>query len=188
MAIELSDLTFTEQDDIVPESGQYDQIVNTYIVNTLAGNDRITGTGIEGALSPYGFINEGILNTADGDDIITGVRTDGFSGFNIINWGTLNTGEGDDLIDGSQGEFGYATSGIDATGTLNAGGGDDTITGAGTQDGIRVETGTLNMGEGNDLINASGSYWGLGLSLSDGGTIDTGNGEDSVICGEEFFN
>src|SRR4028119_2489943 len=107
MAIELSDLTFTEQDDIVPESGQYDQIVNTYIVNTLAGNDRITGTGTEEG-PPYGFKNEGILNTADGDDIIIGkiiIDDSPFSsgGFNIINWGTLNTGEGDDLIDGTQG-------------------------------------------------------------------------------------
>src|SRR4028118_218860 len=107
MAIELSDLTFTEQDDIVPESGQYDAIVNTYIVNTLAGNDRITGTAIEGGGDSYGFKNEGILNTSDGDDIITGNAINdssffGGDGFGIINWGTLNTGEGDDLIDGGE--------------------------------------------------------------------------------------
>src|SRR4028118_1776189 len=140
MVLDLSSISFTEQDDIVPESGYDEQILNTGIVNTLAGNDRITGTVIEGAFPPYGFINEGILNTADGDDIITGVIYDPYAssgGFNIINSGTLNTGEGDDLIDGSQGNYGsWGFSGINTTGTLNAGGGDDTITGVGTQDGI----------------------------------------------------
>jgi len=43
MAIELSNLTFTEQDDIVPASG-VEPILNTGIANTLIGNDQITGT------------------------------------------------------------------------------------------------------------------------------------------------
>src|SRR4028118_1876050 len=120
MTIELSTITFTEQDDIVPESGYDEQILNTGIVNTLAGNDRITGTVIEGAFPPYGFINEGILNTADGDDIITGKvipYSSSGGGFNIINWGTLSTGEGDDLIDGTQGDSGSLTRrGADAPG------------------------------------------------------------------------
>jgi hypothetical protein len=36
MAIELSNLTFTNQDDIVPSSG-VEEILNTDIANTLAG-------------------------------------------------------------------------------------------------------------------------------------------------------
>jgi len=73
MAIELSNLTFTEQDDVVPASG-VEEILNTGITNTLAGNDRITGTkDIISATSPtYSIFNSGTLNTADGDDIITG--------------------------------------------------------------------------------------------------------------------
>ncbi|WP_445250746.1 hypothetical protein [Microcoleus sp. OTE_8_concoct_300] len=43
MAIELSNLTFTDEDDIVPASG-VEEILNTGITNTLAGNDRILGT------------------------------------------------------------------------------------------------------------------------------------------------
>jgi hypothetical protein len=43
MAIELSNLTFTDQADIVPPSG-VEEILNTGIANTLAGNDTITGT------------------------------------------------------------------------------------------------------------------------------------------------
>jgi hypothetical protein len=46
MAIELSNLTFTEQDDVVPASG-VDAIVNTGIANTLAGNDIINATNTQ---------------------------------------------------------------------------------------------------------------------------------------------
>jgi hypothetical protein len=45
MAIELSNIIFTDQDDVVPVSG-VEEIVNTGIANTLAGNDIITGTGL----------------------------------------------------------------------------------------------------------------------------------------------
>jgi hypothetical protein len=44
MAIELSTLMFTEQDDVVPQPGA-EQIVNLGIANTLGGDDIITGTG-----------------------------------------------------------------------------------------------------------------------------------------------
>jgi hypothetical protein len=67
MAIELSNLTFTEQDDIVPVSG-VEEIVNTGIANTLAGNDRIAGSG-----GTYSIYNSGTLNTSDGNDVIIGV-------------------------------------------------------------------------------------------------------------------
>jgi hypothetical protein len=42
MAIELSAITFTDQDDIIPASGE-DEILNTGTANTLAGNDIING-------------------------------------------------------------------------------------------------------------------------------------------------
>ena len=194
MVLDLSSIWFTEQDDIVPESGYYQQIINRSWVDTYAGNDRISGTGIEG--ETYGFKNEGILNTDDGDDIITGTllynrHSSTRGGFSIINFGTLNTGEGNDWIYGG-GSYGYTVfSGIYTPGTLNAGGGDDIITGVGSKDGIIVEEGTLNMGEGNDLINASGygegGEGGIGLSLWYGGTIDTGNGDDSIIITEGGF-
>jgi hypothetical protein len=66
MTIELSSLTFTEQDDVVPVFG-VEEIVNRGTTNTLAGNDRITGTG-----NNYGFINVGTLNTDNDNDIIIG--------------------------------------------------------------------------------------------------------------------
>ena len=100
MAIELSNLTFTDEDDIVPLFGA-EQILNTGIANTFAGNDRITGT--YGPDSDIGFKNVGVLNTDDGNDTITGIGNPlafdiGESG--IFNSGTFNMGEGDDVITG----------------------------------------------------------------------------------------
>jgi hypothetical protein len=59
---------FTEQDDVVPQSGA-EQIVNLGIANTLGGDDIITGTG-----GRFRFLNYGTLNTDDGNDMLTGIR------------------------------------------------------------------------------------------------------------------
>jgi hypothetical protein len=120
MAIEVSNLTFTEQDDIVPESG-VEQIVNTGIANTLAGNDTITGTGsrVDYYSSLYRISNTDTFNTGEGDDVITGTAI--VSGF--INTGTFNTDEGDDIITAD----GLLTRGLKKTGTFNTGEGDDVI-------------------------------------------------------------
>jgi hypothetical protein len=201
MTIELSFLMFTEQDDIVPQSGQSEPISNTYIANTLAGNDRITGTLVDDF--PYydpnnysGFINVGELNTDDGNDIITGELVYSIrhsprpSGYNIINFGLLNTGEGNDRIDGSYRNFyGYfrAYGGIYNSGTLNAGEGDDTISGLGIGlDGF-VNNGTLNTEDGNDIITAfsvfhfNSTYPGTGFLNNEGSTLNTGEGNDTII-------
>ena len=201
MAIGLSALIFTEQDDIVPEAGQYHQIFNTYIANTLAGNDSITGTIYDD--DPYydpnnysGFINWGELNTDDGNDIITGRvlyahHSDRPSGYNIINFGTLNTGEGNDMIDGSNQNGGYFPlySGIYNSGTLNAGEGDDTITAVGVGSEGFDNYGTLNTEDGNDIITAFSGYHGgfgysgIGFLNGEGSTLDTGEGNDTIIGG-----
>jgi hypothetical protein len=229
VAIQLSDLIFTEQDDIVPQSGQYYPIFNTYIANTLAGNDSITGTISDDYLyynpnNYSGFINAGELNTDDGSDIITGRiiyarHSQRPSGYNIINFGTLNTGEGNDVIDGSYQNSGYfpSYSGIYNSGTLNAGEGDDTITGYGTEYGLLSEDGTLNTEDGNDILTFSGGDYGILLNRYDfsnferstlntgegndiitgigskygiinGITVNTGNGQDSIISEGSFIN
>jgi hypothetical protein len=202
MAIELSDLTFTEQDDIVPESGQSDQIVNRYTTypfvstNTLAGNDRITGTFVDHAYySPeqhYGFKNVGVLNTNDGNDTIIGELVYGrfggnYSAYNILNYGTVNTGEGDDII---QGGYQYGASyavyhGIYNSGTLNMGEGNDTITGVGNREGHGfVNNGTLNTEDGNDIITAIGED--SNGFRNEGGTLNMGDGNDTIIGGAEY--
>jgi len=111
MAIELSNLTFNDEDDIVPSFG-VEQILNTGVANTLAGNDTIIGTGDTYKLfypEGVGILNFGTFNTAEGNDLITG--TGSLRG--IDNSGTLNTADGNDTITG--GGF----HGIDNYGTLN---------------------------------------------------------------------
>src|SRR4028118_1000756 len=101
MAIELSNLTFTEQDDIVPAFG-VEEILNTGIANTLAGNDRIIGVGAVGSGSSTfnsGIYNSGTLNTGNGNDIIEGHSNGNRNGIN--NSGNLYTGDGNDIITGT---------------------------------------------------------------------------------------
>src|SRR4028118_361533 len=114
MPIELSAITFTEQGDFVPESGE-EEILNNDFANTLAGNDLIVGNSensySDNSISSNGnrisgVYNSGTLNTDDGNDLIigTGKPTDLILGSrqNIIsgihNIGMLNTGDGNDEI------------------------------------------------------------------------------------------
>src|SRR4028119_949376 len=119
MTIELSDLTFTEQDDIVPQSG-VEEILNTDIANTLAGNDKIIGTSEAYGFNDYGFKNVGVLNTDDGNDTITGHGTD--TGIIIGYLHTLDTGNGDDVFTGTGTIYGFENSG-----TFNTSDGNDII-------------------------------------------------------------
>jgi hypothetical protein len=205
MAIELSTITFTDQDDIFPSSG-VERILNTGVANTLAGNDTIIGTG-ETIKHFYpegvGILNSGTLNTAEGNDLITGAGT--VRG--IDNYGTLNTAEGNDTITGE------GFHGIDNYGTLDTAEGNDLITAYGSVYGI-YNDGTLNTAEGNDLITASGGAYGIyngsfDFNTGDGndtingsgdlydinnnGFIDTGDGDDiltgtGAICNEGIIN
>lgn len=195
MAIELSDLTFTEQDDIVPESGNA-QILSSsndsHTVNTLAGNDRITGSSIGNNyydVLGYGFKNEGELNTDDGDDVITGITSENSfidNNYGFVNVDILNTGRGNDAIFGS-GYYirtGYY-NGIYNSGTLNVGEGDDRIDGYGNGDYGLVNNGTLNTEDGNDIITAIAQYnivWQVSTGFrNEGGTLHMGEGNDTII-------
>jgi hypothetical protein len=85
MEIELSNIIFTDQDDIVPPSGVEERLINTEIANTLAGDDILNGdddilNGDTGNLDTFwstprliGIFNIGTLNTNDGNDILTGI-------------------------------------------------------------------------------------------------------------------
>jgi hypothetical protein len=186
MAIELSNLMFTEQDDLVPQSGM-EEIVNSGIANTLAGNDTINGRG-----GIYSILNIGTLNTADGNDIITAIRS-----FEIIEeypndfgagirneGGTIDTGDGNDTLTGvhnfNQRKNSFDGYGIDnERGIINTGNGDDLITGLNQAVGgvgIRSLSGIINTGDGSDRVIATAR---VGISSVET-AFNTGNGDDRI--------
>ncbi len=184
MSIELSDLTFSEQDDVVPQLGKKDTIFNNGIANTLAGNDTITSFGnsfyLEDPSKQYSFLNFGTLNMAEGNDIITvDTPSDG-----LLNFGTFNTAEGNDIITvDSEGATGIVNSG-----TLNTGEGYDIITikgGKGNSEYLTepsprglLNFGTFNTAGGDDAITAE-SYSDA-ILIQDGSIFDTGDGNDRI--------
>jgi hypothetical protein len=193
MAIELSDLTFTEQDDVVPVSGVEEIINNMGIANTLAGNDMING--LSRGLNSYGFRNSGTLNTGEGNDILTGTFNEPNSGFfgvvglyNVI--GIIDTGDGNDIITGIiEGASIYSNSGIfSIQGTIDTGNGNDIITGITPQGiGIFSRDSTINTGDGNDTITGTGLSFNPGIWLS-GTSLDTGKGNDIITGYSGIYN
>jgi hypothetical protein len=177
MTIELSNVTFTEQDDIVPASGM-EQIVNSGIANTLAGNDRIDGTG-----NDYGLKNVGTLNTDDGNDTVTGYATSSGNGITIGFGSTLDSGKGNDVIIGYS--FRNGGNGIVNVGTFNTSDGNDWISASGSENGF-INRGVFNTDDGDDTITGFSSRFGI---ITDPGSIlDTGNGEDSISFSGSFIN
>jgi Ca2+-binding RTX toxin-like protein len=197
MPIELSNLTFTNQADVVPMSG-VEQILNTGIANTLAGNDTITGikqvgTPIETSFFYAIFNDQGLIDTGDGNDIITGINKEVNSAFGISGYrSTINTGNGNDIITGIiEDVAGSAIQMIDSI--INTGDGDDVIMGKVSFDSITSDAITngldfslvdlsqirlVDTGNGNDTIMGIGD---TGIS-NFSNTIKTGEGND-VITG-----
>jgi len=209
MVIELSNLTFTEQDDIVPASG-VDQITNTGIANTLAGRDIITGTAIGGSATPgmynvvYGIYNSNTLNTDDGDDIIMGIFSDPEGNskdfeqyFGLSNnQGIIDTGDGNDEIIGIDNTALYtnrvnsfSTGFSSYLGIVNTGNGHDIIMGTGQFNGVVNYEATINTGNGNDMIAGTGNnlfgIWNVRDTLNTT-TFNTGDGNDRII-GDGFY-
>ena len=149
MALELSTIWFTSQDDIVPASG-VEQIFNTGIANTLDGNDILIGTGAN-----FGFVNYGTINTAGGRDIIIGTSNKGYIGINNAIGASIGTGDGNDTI--------ISTGVIYNGGSINTGNGNDSIIANQGFDG----SGGVSLGDGDDYIKSFGA-----------GNFNGGNGND----------
>jgi hypothetical protein len=168
MTFNFADIKWTVNDDLVI---QPETIVNPLgsIVDTLAGDDTISGKG-----GSFGIFNTGTINTSKGNDSILGLSGEQVS---IVNDGTINTGAGNDLISG-QGRAGISNSDI-----INTGVGDDTIIGIG---GSRVglgNSGWIDTGKGNDSITGKGGAGGIANAR----TIDTGDGNDSIVASSSVF-
>jgi hypothetical protein len=204
MAIELSDITFTDQDDRVPLSGQ-EQIFNTGIANTFAGRDVIEGrvnidnisTAIPiniddpdlGSDLILGIYNDtgGIIDTGDDNDVITGISTgrEGVIpnyGYGIINRGIISTGNGNDELS----SISLGLNALDGTinreseGIIDTGNGNDEIRGSGQRLGIVIEPNSiLDSGKGDDYIRGTGVTTGGGI-LNNSYTFNTGDGDDTI--------
>jgi hypothetical protein len=201
MAIELSTLTFTDKDDIVPTSGMV-EIHNTGgTTNTFAGNDIINAANEE-IINPfesrYSFINSAYtLNTGDGDDVITAI----FNDLNNSEWADyaiynrsagIYTGDGNDIVTGilnQSGGSGGAGIYNDGLGNIETSDGNDIITGI-DNTGLESNIGIYNKyshittGDGNDTITGTAS--GIGFRNNNAGRIETGKGED-IIIGSSIF-
>ena len=173
--------------DTIAGTGDYYGIYSLGTINTDTGNDTITGTGRG---SYYGIYNDGTIDTGAGNDTITGTS---IGGFGIINNGIINTGIGNDTIAGTSAR----AYGIKNNGTIDTGAGNDTITGTGGYFGI-VNNGTINTGTGNDTVYAlKGGFLGDGkiylgadndeLKGFGAGSFYGGAGIDKLFFGEGTY-
>jgi hypothetical protein len=196
MAIQLSDITFTDEDDIVPVSG-VDQIFNPGIANTLAGNDLIIGTSTISDFNPVGINNFfGFINTGDGDDTLIGTVTGSGFGYGIQNYdanlgtgGVIDTGAGKDTIIAIGPIYGIYQYNIIKTGSdddiITATGGDSIVGSAYGAQGI-LNGGFIDTGDGHDTItgivmSAFGSAEGYANSgIYNISSIDSGDGDDTI--------
>jgi Ca2+-binding RTX toxin-like protein len=175
------------------------QVLSAGVIDTLAGNDSISGTG-----TGYNGSN-GTWYCEDLDTIGPGCEYgcchswvyrppgDGGTGTGIDNRGSIWGGNGNDSISGTgtggtggDGGSGGEGIGISNSGTIFGGAGDDSISGIGIgpSDGTAVATGISNSGtifggEGNNSISGSISAI-SGRGISNSGTINTGSGNDSI--------
>jgi len=137
MTSKISNLTFTDEDDIASMSA-VEQILNTEVANTLATDDIIIGTG-----NDYGFENISVLSTDDSNDTITGIENldpEFDSSYDLVNSGTLKADEDNDLLTGTLREDDLVSSG-----TLKADEDNDIITGTASRNGLRGGTDPYTM-------------------------------------------
>jgi len=198
MAINLSDITFTDEGDILPsidgEPTYAPEPISLFgaTVNTLAGNDILNGSNSNHLTYNSGFWNYlGTLNTNSGNDAIRGINENPYNTYSsdnsgIVNRGnnsdpseigvaTINTGDGDDRIEG----IGGSGSGIkNVIGIIDTGDGNDWISGSGYRYGIITEVTTIDTGNGNDTI--TGNSGGTGIDSRANTTINTGDGNDII--------
>jgi hypothetical protein len=200
--IYLDDVTFTDEDDIVPLSGKaiLDNTSLFRVVNTLAGNDILTADNeTEGEYGFYyvAFNNQSTLNTGEGNDSITGIvsqKTDRpWEHFGILNDrsfsnvdpGRIDTGDGDDVITGiiQPDIFGNGIENSD--GSIDTGDGNDKIIGTTqTNIGIYDREGFINTGNGQDTITGTAGFLGIQIGTYLGpqllSVLDTGKDNDII--------
>ena len=179
MTLELSTITFTDQDDIVPALGMEETRISHTAgieIDTGDGNDLIIGISEEIGdaifISGYPSIALTSLNTGDGNDTIIGTSID--TGININDLASLDTEKGEDII------IGTGSYGITNYYLFNTGDGNDIVIGTGRRNGYGiVNGGFMETGDGNDIITGTTTS-GYGINNTFGNTLNTGEGDDII--------
>ena len=173
-------ITFTNGKDTVTGDGDTFGIRIDGDINTLGGNDALTGTGTASASKGIWIL--ATLDTGSGNDTITGTGTGTESPSNGIfldSTALLDTGNDNDTITGTAEDAGTGIFLNAGSPGIKTGAGNDEVIGksdSGT--GIDVNSSALETGNGNDIILGTGT---TGVKLVTGGTIKTGNGSDTII-------
>jgi hypothetical protein len=187
MTYYLSAVNFTEQDDIIEPGNPSnpEPLFNGYNDNayTLGGNDRITGYAmatLSGTPNATGLHNSyyGIINTGIGRDVITGV---GYPS-DPDQSGIYNLGS---IETGDEGDYLYSYGSLDNRGLVSLGDGGDYLY-AGVSASIAMteealkNSGTLEAGNGDDSLVVIGSFPNYGW-------VSLGSGNDSINL-NAYFN
>jgi hypothetical protein len=167
MTYHLSSFNFTDQDDIVPESGE-EALINVGFANSLAGNDKIEGIGDPNISTGLHNYYNATIDTGSGRDKIIGIVWTEYHGCGIYNGGSIETGNDDDYIC-SYGKF-------ENYGIVSLGDGDDRLEARTNNNEAINNNGSIYTGKGKDsLIADGGAYNG---DFAGTGNVFLGDGED----------
>jgi hypothetical protein len=143
------------------------------LVDTLNGDDLISGSSNTGQFAAIYNDSNGTIITNNGNDIISG--SGGYT--SIDNLGKIDMGNGNDLISVSTSVYSHTTRSIDnqSSGVIDMGNGNDRIEVNNTSSEYGMHNdGSISMGNGNDLISAFSKTYGI----YNNSLIDTGRGND----------
>ncbi|QDU26643.1 Hemolysin, chromosomal [Anatilimnocola aggregata] len=149
-------------------------------LDTLAANENITIPAMASLESTTASVT---LNAGDGLTLNGGSFISGFSGvaLNVDNIGGLGAGAG------SASTLAGTIQTTDGNITISSGAGGDTF----TQTGSLVAGGmgdiTISLGAGTDQYNAATTATAVLTALGNTITINGGNGNDTILLGDQFF-
>jgi hypothetical protein len=193
--------TWTNRADLVDEGDEI-TVAENVTANSLAGNDIIIGTSTEETVLPVppgfgipviGIYNRGgSIDVDHGNDFISGTGNGIENSVGILNIeGSIEGNNGEDSIFGiGTGNGGFGIYNGDSN--IDGGNGNDSISGTATSnssDSVTVgilNQGTINTGNGNDTVDAlTGGF----AAIDALGEIDLGSGRDLIKgCGEQIVD
>ncbi|MCC6360242.1 MAG: putative Ig domain-containing protein, partial [Phycisphaerales bacterium] len=167
-----------------------DLVLNTFIVQGDAADDRLTGTNVQDRL--YGFEGNDELYAGDGNDTLTGGTGDdllvGGAGADMY---VFNAGDGNDVIvdsgDNFDGNFIAFGATVDLASVTSARDGDDLLISYGSGDSIRVRGWSAARPAIGEMRTESGNVVTFG-ELQNGAPSALGTLEDLSVAEDQALN